>query len=133
MKSRTAPLLAVLFDADNISPKYAQPILEEVATFGEAAVRRFYGDVSKSQLSGWNDVARELGLVPQHQPAHTNGKNSTDIAMVIDAMDMMHSGRFDGFVLVTSDKDFIRCHQPHSGTGVGCNRDWQRRYIKRIY
>lgn len=102
------PLLAVLIDADNTSPKYTKAIFDEIATLGEASVRRCYGDFSSQQMSGWNKVQAEFGLVPHHQPANTVGKNASDIALVIDAMDLMHSGRFDGFVLVSSDSDFTR-------------------------
>lgn len=101
-------LLAVLIDADNTSPKFTKAIFEEIATLGEASVRRCYGDFSSQQMAGWNRVQAEFGLVPHHQPANTVGKNASDIALVIDAMDLLHSGRFDGFVLVSSDSDFTR-------------------------
>ncbi|RKT32676.1 OST-HTH/LOTUS domain-containing protein [Roseovarius halotolerans] len=107
MPERT-PLMAVLIDADNTSPKWTRAIFEEIAAIGEASVRRCYGDFSSQQMSGWNRVQAEFGLVPHHQPANTVGKNASDIALVIDAMDLMHSGRFDGFVLVSSDSDFTR-------------------------
>ena len=100
------PLLAVLIDADNTSPKHAAAIFEEVASFGEASVRRIYGDFASPQLSGWNRVLLEHGLNPQQSPAYTTGKNSSDIALVIDAMDLLHADRFEGFVLVSSDSDF---------------------------
>jgi uncharacterized LabA/DUF88 family protein len=102
------PLLAVLIDADNSSPRWAEAIFEEIASLGEASVRRIYGDFSRQQMSGWQDKLPSLALVPHHQPANTVGKNSSDIALVIDAMDLLHSGRFDGFVLVSSDSDFTR-------------------------
>ena len=102
------PLLAVLIDADNSSPRWAEAIFEEIASLGEARVRRIYGDFSRNQMSGWQDKLPVLALVPHHQPANTVGKNSSDIALVIDAMDLLHSGRFDGFVLVSSDSDFTR-------------------------
>lgn len=102
------PLLAVLIDADNTSPKYAKAIFDEIAALGEASVRRCYGDFSSQQMNGWSRVQAEFGLVPHHQPANTVGKNASDIALVIDAMDLMHSARFDGFVLVSSDSDFTR-------------------------
>ncbi len=102
------PLLAVLIDADNTSPKWCKAIFEEIATLGEASVRRCYGDFSSHQMSGWNKVQAEFGLVPHHAPANTVGKNASDIALVIDAMDLMHTERFDGFVLVSSDSDFTR-------------------------
>ena len=102
------PLLAVLIDADNAPPKFAQAVFEEIASIGEASVRRIYGDFTQGRIKGWADVQAELGLVPHHQPSYTKGKNSSDIALVIDAMDLMHSARFDGFVLVSSDSDFTR-------------------------
>lgn len=107
-ENRTSQLLAVLIDADNTSPKWTKAIFDEIATLGEASVRRCYGDFSSQQMSGWNRVQAEFGLVPHHQPANTVGKNASDIALVIDAMDLLHSGRFDGFVLVSSDSDFTR-------------------------
>lgn len=102
------PLLAVLIDADNTSYKHAKAIFDEIAGFGEASVRRIYGDFSSSHMKGWSGVQAEFGIVPFHQPANTVGKNASDIALVIDAMDLLHSGRFDGFVLVSSDSDFTR-------------------------
>ena len=102
------PLLAVLIDADNTSYKHAQAIFEEIAGFGEASVRRIYGDFSSTHMKGWSNVQAEFGIVPFHQPANTVGKNASDIALVIDAMDLLLSGRFDGFVLCSSDSDFTR-------------------------
>ena len=102
------PLLAVLIDADNTSYKHAKAIFDEIAGFGEASVRRIYGDFSSSHMKGWSNVQADFGIVPHHQPANTVGKNASDIALVIDAMDLMHSARFDGFVLVSSDSDFTR-------------------------
>lgn len=102
------PLLAVLIDADNTSPKHAGAIFEEIAGLGEASVRRCYGDFSSNQMAGWNKVQAEHGLVPLHSPANTVGKNSSDISLVIDAMDLLHTERFAGFVLVSSDSDFTR-------------------------
>ena len=102
------PLLAVLIDADNTSHKHAKAIFDEIAGFGEASVRRIYGDFSSTHMKGWSNVQAEFGIVPFHQPANTVGKNASDIALVIDAMDLMHSGRFDGFVLCSSDSDFTR-------------------------
>lgn len=108
---RTSQLLAVLIDADNAPAKYAKPMFEEIASFGEASVRRFYEDVSKPNASDWSKVQATYGLVPHHQPSYTVRKNASDIALVIDAMDLMHTGRFDGFVLVSSDSDFTRLAQ----------------------
>lgn len=100
---------AVLIDADNISAKYAEAIFEEIASFGEASIRRIYGDFAGGGPQGWTkDKLAALAILPHQQFANTTGKNSSDIALVIDAMDILHSGRFDGFVLVSSDSDFTR-------------------------
>lgn len=103
-----AKLLAVLIDADNVLSRHAEAILKEVGKIGEPALRRVYGDWSSSQLAGWKSAARDLGLVMHQQSANTKGKNASDIGLVIDAMDIMHAGKFDGFVLVSSDSDFTR-------------------------
>ncbi|MGL4310986.1 MAG: NYN domain-containing protein [Paracoccaceae bacterium] len=102
------PLLAVLIDADNSSASWAEAVFKEIASLGEASVRRIYGDFTNPHLKAWQSKLASLALVPHHQPANTTGKNSSDIALVIDAMDILHSGRFDGFVLVSSDSDFTR-------------------------
>jgi hypothetical protein len=99
-------LYAVLIDADNIPAKFAGAILKEITTFGEPALRRVYGDWSSGRLKNWTDKVRELGLVAHQESANTVGKNASDIGLVIDAMDILHTGRFDGFVLVSSDSDF---------------------------
>ncbi|MBA3911536.1 MAG: Maebl [Rhodobacter sp.] len=103
-----AKLLAVLIDADNVLARHAEAILKEISTIGEPALRRVYGDWSSSQLAGWKNQARDLGLVMHQQSANTKGKNASDIGLVIDAMDILHQGKFDGFVLVSSDSDFTR-------------------------
>lgn len=103
-----ARLLAVLIDADNVSSSAAEPILREIAGLGEPGLRRVYGDWSSPSLGGWKKVAMELGLVMHQQSANTKGKNASDIGLVIDAMDILHGGKFDGFVLVSSDSDFTR-------------------------
>lgn len=101
-----APILAVLIDADNMPARYAEAVLKEAATIGEPALRRVYGDWSSELLKGWVSQIRELGLVAHQASANTKGKNASDIQLVIDAMDILHTGRFDGFVLVSSDSDF---------------------------
>ncbi|CTQ32635.1 NYN domain-containing protein [Jannaschia rubra] len=108
MANRDRPLLAVLIDADNIPAKYADPILKEITGLGEPALRRVYGDWSGGHLRNWADKVLELGLVAHQETANTKGKNASDIGLVIDAMDILHGGRFDGFVLVSSDSDFTR-------------------------
>lgn len=101
--------LAVLIDAENVPAKHVAEIFEEVATLGEASLRRIYGDFSGGIPQGWSaDKLAEYAIVPHQQFANTTGKNAGDIALVIDAMDILHSGRFDGFVLVSSDSDFTR-------------------------
>jgi hypothetical protein len=99
---------AVLIDADNTSPRIAAGLFEEVAKFGEASVRRIYGDFSSSRMRSWADILQKYAIDPYQQFAYTTGKNASDIALVIDAMDLLHSGRFDGFCLVSSDSDFTR-------------------------
>jgi uncharacterized LabA/DUF88 family protein len=103
-----SPRLAVLIDADNASPRIADGLFEEVAKLGEASVRRIYGDFSGSRLKAWADILSKHAIIPYQQFAYTTGKNASDIALVIDAMDLLHSGRFDGFCLVSSDSDFTR-------------------------
>ena len=103
-----APRLAVLIDADNTSARIAPGLFEEIAKIGEASVRRIYGDFSTSRLKAWADVLSMHAIMPHQNFAYTSGKNASDIALVIDAMDLLHSGRFDGFCLVSSDSDFTR-------------------------
>jgi uncharacterized LabA/DUF88 family protein len=99
---------AVLIDADNTSPRIAAGLFDEVAKFGEASVRRIYGDFSGQRLKAWVEILQSYAIDPYQQFAYTQGKNACDIALVIDAMDLLHSGRFDGFCLVSSDSDFTR-------------------------
>ena len=103
-----APRLCVLIDADNVPAGYADAIFEEIAGLGEASVRRIYGDWSAQRLGGWAKKVAALGLVADQQFSNTKGKNASDIGLVISAMDFLHSGLFDGFVLVSSDSDFTR-------------------------
>ena len=102
------PRFAVLIDADNTSPRIVEGLFEEIARFGEATVRRIYGDFSSSRLKSWIDILQKHAIDPYQQFAYTTGKNASDIALVIDAMDLLHSGRLDGFCLVSSDSDFTR-------------------------
>jgi len=109
MPSETrSPRLAVLIDADNASAKIVEGLFEEIAKIGEASVRRIYGDFSSPRSKPWADTLARYAIVPQQQFAYTTGKNASDITLVIDAMDLLHSGRFDGFCLVSSDSDFTR-------------------------
>lgn len=108
MAEDRAPRLAVLIDAENASSRIAESLFTEIATLGEASARRIYGDFASPQLAGWTKVLARYAIQPQQNFANTKGKNSGDIALVIDAMDLLHSGRFDGFCLVSSDADFTR-------------------------
>ena len=90
-----SPRLAVLIDADNASAKIADGLFEEIAKIGEASVRRIYGDFSNARSRGWADILSKHAIIPQQQFAYTTGKNASDITLVIDAMDLLHSGRFD--------------------------------------
>ncbi len=99
---------AVLIDADNISDKYIKFILDEISNEGVATYKRIYGDWTKPALSNWKKVLLEYSITPIQQYGYTTGKNATDAAMIIDAMDILYSGNVDGFCLVTSDSDFTR-------------------------
>jgi hypothetical protein len=100
--------LAVLIDADNAQPSNAETLLAEIAKYGTAHVKRAYGDWTGTSLKGWKEHLLALSIQPIQQFAYTSGKNATDAAMVIDAMDLLYSGRFDGFCIVSSDSDFTR-------------------------
>ena len=100
--------LALLIDGDNASPKIVVGLLAEVAKYGVAGVRRIYGDWTKPNLGGWKDCLLEHSIQPIQQFAYTTGKNATDGAMIIDAMDLLYTARFDGFCIVSSDSDFAR-------------------------
>jgi hypothetical protein len=97
------PRLAVLIDADNASYRIADGLFAEIAKIGEASVRRIYGDFSGSILKSWSDVLATHAIMPHQNFANTVGKNASDIALVIDAMDLLRSGRFEAFCLVSSD------------------------------
>jgi uncharacterized LabA/DUF88 family protein len=102
------PKLAVLIDADNASASLVKELLEEVAKFGTATVRRAYGDWTGQQLAGWKDQLNRYAIQPIQQFAYTRGKNSTDASLIIDAMDLLYADNVDGFCLVSSDSDFTR-------------------------
>ncbi|MCF4151032.1 NYN domain-containing protein [Dethiosulfovibrio sp. F2B] len=102
------PRLAVLIDADNARPSITEPLLAEVAKYGVASVKRIYGDWTTPNLGGWKTVLLEHSIQPIQQFRYTVGKNATDSAMIIDAMDLLFTNRFDGFCLVSSDSDFTR-------------------------
>ena len=108
MADESALKLAVLIDADNAQPGLAEGLLAEVAKYGTAHVKRAYGDWTSTSLKGWKEQLLTQSIQPIQQFAYTIGKNATDAAMVIDAMDLLYSGRFDGFCIVSSDSDFTR-------------------------
>ncbi|WP_306207764.1 NYN domain-containing protein [Actinoplanes sp. RD1] len=104
----TSARLAVLIDADNAQPAIVDGLLDEIANYGTAHVKRAYGDWTGTGLRGWKDQLLAQSIQPIQQFAYTSGKNATDAAMIIDAMDLLYSGRFDGFCIVSSDSDFTR-------------------------
>lgn len=99
---------AILIDADNISEKYIQIILDEVSNAGVATYKRIYGDWTSPRLASWKSCLLDHSIIPMQQYSYTYGKNSTDSAMIIDAMDILYSGTVDGFAIVSSDSDFTR-------------------------
>ena len=99
---------AVLVDADNVSDKYIKVILDEISKDGIATYKRIYGDWTKPTLVSWKNVLLDNSILPIQQYNYTTGKNSTDSAMIIDAMDILYSGQVDGFCIVSSDSDFTR-------------------------
>lgn len=100
--------IAVLIDADNARYTKIKAVLEEISAHGHILVKRAYGDWSSEYLKNWKIVLNELAIQPVQQFAYTTGKNSTDVVMIIDAMDLLYSDKFDAFVLVTSDSDFTK-------------------------
>ena len=100
--------LAVLIDADNASRTAMKDVMAEVAVYGTPTIKRIYGDWTSPNMASWKSILLECALTPIQQYGYTTGKNSTDSAMIIDAMDILYSGNCDGFVLVSSDSDFTR-------------------------
>ncbi|MBI2348397.1 MAG: NYN domain-containing protein, partial [Deltaproteobacteria bacterium] len=100
--------LAVLIDADNTPPAIIDALLAEIAKYGVASVRRIYGDWTTPNLRGWKDVLLEQAIQPIQQFRYTVGKNATDSALIIDAMDLLYTEKLDGFCIVSSDSDFTR-------------------------
>ncbi len=100
--------LAVLIDADNAQPSIIDALLAEIAKYGTASVKRIYGDWTLPQLKGWKEVLLTHSIQPIQQFGYTSGKNATDSAMIIDAMDLLYTGNFDGFCIVSSDSDFTK-------------------------
>ncbi len=100
--------LAVLIDGDNIPSAYVKEMMEEIAKYGNPTIKRIYGDWTKPHLSKWKNMLLENAITPIQQYGYTTGKNATDSAMIIDAMDILYSEKVDGFCLVSSDSDFTR-------------------------
>ena len=100
--------LAVLIDADNAQPRIVDGLLSEIANYGLASVKRIYGDWTTPGLKGWKEVLLQHSIQPIQQFAYTTGKNATDSAMIIDAMDLLYTENFDGFCIVSSDSDFTK-------------------------
>ena len=100
--------LAVLIDADNAQPSILDGLLSEIAKYGTANVKRIYGDWTLPHLKGWKEHLLQYSIQPIQQFGYTSGKNSTDSSLIIDAMDLLYTGKFDGFCIVSSDSDFTR-------------------------
>ena len=100
--------LAVLLDADNAQPSIVEGLLSEIAKYGTANVKRIYGDWTVPDLKGWKEVLLQYSIQPIQQFRYTTGKNATDSAMIIDAMDLLYTDKFDGFCIVSSDSDFTK-------------------------
>ncbi|MET7028012.1 NYN domain-containing protein [Sediminicola luteus] len=100
--------LAVLIDGDNIPSKYVKEMMEEITKYGTPTIKRIYGDWTKPHLSKWKNILLENAINPIQQYGYTVGKNATDSAMIIDAMDILYSNKVDGFCLVSSDSDFTK-------------------------
>ncbi|TBG52549.1 NYN domain-containing protein [Rhizobium leguminosarum] len=108
MATDNSGTLALLIDGDNASPKIILGLMAEIANYGTASVKRIYGDWTGPNLKGWKECLLEHSIQPIQQFAYTTGKNATDGAMIIDAMDLLYTGRFSGFCIVSSDSDFAR-------------------------
>jgi len=108
MNKKENKRLAILIDADNVPPKNVHLMIEEIAKYGTPTFKRIYGDWTKPQLNPWKETLLENSIIPIQQYSYTKGKNATDSAMIIDAMDILYSGNVDGFCIVSSDSDFTR-------------------------
>ncbi len=108
MDNRKDLRLAVLIDADNVPYANIQGMLEEITKYGTPTFKRIYADWTQPTVSGWKKVLLEHSITPVHQYSYTSGKNATDSSMIIDAMDILYTGRVDGFCIVSSDSDFTR-------------------------
>jgi len=108
MKTNEDLKLAVIIDADNVPSTNIKGMMEEIAKYGIPTFKRIYGDWTKPNLAGWKSILLENAITPVQQYGYTSGKNSTDSAMIIDAMDILYTGKVDGFCIVSSDSDFTK-------------------------
>ena len=108
VNDRETRLLAMLIDGDNAQPKLLEHVLAEITKYGLVTTRRIYGDWTETQMSGWKNSLHSLAVQPVQQFRYTKGKNATDSALIIDAMDLLHSGSVAGFCIVSSDSDYTR-------------------------
>lgn len=108
MRSNTRSNLAVLIDAENVTSSAVSELFEEVSRYGTATIRRAYGNWTTPQLGGWKEFLHSYAIQPVQQFSYATGKNATDAALIIDAMDLLHGGKIDAFCLVSSDSDFTR-------------------------
>jgi uncharacterized LabA/DUF88 family protein len=118
MKEEKIERLAVLIDADNAQPSIVKGLLSEIAKYGTANVKRIYGDWTMPGLKGWKEMLLQHSIQPIQQFGYTSGKNATDSALIIDAMDLLYTGRFDGFCIVSSDSDFTKLASRIRETGL---------------
>lgn len=118
MDGETQKRLAVLIDADNSQASIMEGLLEEIANYGIASIRRIYGDWSSDSMRGWKNILLDYAIQPIQQYPYTRGKNATDMKMLIDAMDVLYDGKMDGFCLVTSDSDFTPLAQRIRQSGL---------------
>lgn len=110
--------LAVLIDGDNIPAKYMKEMMEEITKYGNPTIKRIYGDWTSTYQRKWKNILLEHAITPVQQYSYTRGKNATDSAMIIDAMDILYSGKVDGFCIVSSDSDFTRLATRIRETGM---------------
>ena len=108
VNGRESRLLAMLIDGDNAQPSLIEHVLAEAVKYGVVTTRRIYGDWTEPQMSGWKDSLHSLAVQPVQQFRYTIGKNATDSALIIEAMDLLHSGSVGGFCIVSSDSDYTR-------------------------
>lgn len=118
MDQETSKKLAVLIDADNAQPSIVEGLLAEIAKYGTANVKRIYGDWTSTKLRGWKNHLLDHSIQPIQQFGYTTGKNATDSAMIIDAMDLLYTNQFDGFCIVSSDSDFTKLAARIRETGL---------------